>query len=259
MLIQRQTLLGISSVKGRLVQKLYQRATIRDFDHGYIGFYAVFCYVLQTWKCLKRLETARFHAANRNVGDIPLFNVYPKRLNHSSLLWLRSPHYTGSSKKMDGIWNRYNLKGTRRIYTFGILKCSEKFKVLDLSQYISICAQFVALETYKRHSICCHVFWIMSRVKVSMVDVILSCRCWIFLIFSAYTMFLMYPQQEKIKWREIWASRWPGYWSPPQEKINWASRWPGYWSPPQEKINWASRWPGYCSNPSNPSIRESLI
>ena len=40
--------------------------------------------------------------------------------------------YTGSSKKMDGIWNRYNLKSTGRIYTFGILKCSEKFKVLDL-------------------------------------------------------------------------------------------------------------------------------
>ena len=39
---------------------------------------------------------------------------------------------TGSSKKMDGILNRYNLKSTRRIYTFGVLKCSEKFKVLDL-------------------------------------------------------------------------------------------------------------------------------
>ena len=39
---------------------------------------------------------------------------------------------TGSSKKMDGIWNRYNLKSTGRIYTFCILKCSEKFKVLDL-------------------------------------------------------------------------------------------------------------------------------
>ena len=39
---------------------------------------------------------------------------------------------TGLSKKMDGIWNRYNLKSTGRIYTFGILKCSEKFKVLDL-------------------------------------------------------------------------------------------------------------------------------
>jgi hypothetical protein len=33
---------------------------------------------------------------------------------------------------MDGIWNRYNLKRTGRIYTFGVLKCSEKFKVLDL-------------------------------------------------------------------------------------------------------------------------------
>jgi hypothetical protein len=32
---------------------------------------------------------------------------------------------------------------------------------------------------------------------------------------AAYTMFLMYPPQEKIKWREIWASKWPGYWSTP--------------------------------------------
>ena len=39
---------------------------------------------------------------------------------------------TGLSKKMDGIWNRYNLKTTGRIYTFGVLKYSEKFKVLDL-------------------------------------------------------------------------------------------------------------------------------
>ena len=39
---------------------------------------------------------------------------------------------TGAAKKMDGIWNRYNLKTTRRIYTFGILKCSGKFNVLDL-------------------------------------------------------------------------------------------------------------------------------
>ena len=41
-------------------------------------------------------------------------------------------HTTGLSKKMGGIWNRYNLKSTGRIYTFGVLKCSEKFKVLDL-------------------------------------------------------------------------------------------------------------------------------
>ena len=39
---------------------------------------------------------------------------------------------TGLSKNMDGIWNSYNLKSTGRIYTFGVLKCSEKFKVLDL-------------------------------------------------------------------------------------------------------------------------------
>ena len=32
---------------------------------------------------------------------------------------------TGSSKEMD-------LKSTRRIYSFGVLKCSEKLKVLDL-------------------------------------------------------------------------------------------------------------------------------
>ena len=33
---------------------------------------------------------------------------------------------------MDGIWNRYSLKSTGRIYAFGVLKCSEEFKVLDL-------------------------------------------------------------------------------------------------------------------------------
>jgi len=33
---------------------------------------------------------------------------------------------------MDRILNRYNLKRTRRIYTFGVLKCPEKFKVLGL-------------------------------------------------------------------------------------------------------------------------------
>ena len=38
---------------------------------------------------------------------------------------------TGSSKKMDEILNRYNLKSNGRIYTFGVLRCSEKFKVLD--------------------------------------------------------------------------------------------------------------------------------
>ena len=56
-----------------------------------------------------------------------------KRNLNSVLCFPRSRgRNTGSSKKMDGIWNRYNLKRTRRIYTFGILKCSDKFKVLDL-------------------------------------------------------------------------------------------------------------------------------
>jgi hypothetical protein len=49
---------------------------------------------------------------------------------------VNSTVYTGLSKKMDGIWNRYNLKSTGWIYTFGILKCLEKFKVLDLLKYI---------------------------------------------------------------------------------------------------------------------------
>ena len=98
---------------------------------------------------------------------------------------------------MDGIWNRCNLKSTRRIYTFGVIKCSEKFKGLELPQYISICAPFVALETFKRNYISCHVFWIMSRVTVSMADVILSCRCSIFLTFSAHTVFLMYRHRTK--------------------------------------------------------------
>jgi len=34
----------------------------------------------------------------------------------------KSFFHTGLSKKMDGIWNRYNLKSTGRIYTFGVLK-----------------------------------------------------------------------------------------------------------------------------------------
>jgi hypothetical protein len=33
---------------------------------------------------------------------------------------------------MDGIWNRYNLKSTGRIYMFPVLKRSEKVKVLEL-------------------------------------------------------------------------------------------------------------------------------
>ena len=55
------------------------------------------------------------------------------KINTAKKVFYEHRVYTGSSKKMDGIWNRYNLKCTRRMYTFSILKCSEKFKVLDLS------------------------------------------------------------------------------------------------------------------------------
>jgi len=50
--------------------------------------------------------------------------------HHRDFLLLEQ-YSTGSSKKMDGISNRYNLKRTGRIYTIRVLKCSEKFKVLD--------------------------------------------------------------------------------------------------------------------------------
>jgi hypothetical protein len=39
---------------------------------------------------------------------------------------------TGLSKKMGGILNRYNLKSTGRIYTFHVLKCSDKFSGVDV-------------------------------------------------------------------------------------------------------------------------------
>ena len=54
------------------------------------------------------------------------------RLAYTRVLTPYDTSNTGLSKKMDGIWNRYNLKSTGLIYTFGVLKCSEKIKVLDL-------------------------------------------------------------------------------------------------------------------------------
>jgi len=62
--------------------------------------------------------------------DNLLFYVY--KIYVVGMYFLYKNFNTGLSKKMDGIWNSYNLKSTGRIYTFGILKCSEKFKVLDL-------------------------------------------------------------------------------------------------------------------------------
>jgi len=37
----------------------------------------------------------------------------------------------------------------------------------------------------------------LNHVSCFVADVILSCRCWIFLIFSAYTVFLTYPHSKK--------------------------------------------------------------
>ena len=62
-------------------------------------------------------------------GDGRWTVLWPKLIRSTSSHFI---YYTVLSKKMDGIWNRYNLKSTGRIYTFGVLKYSEKFKVLDL-------------------------------------------------------------------------------------------------------------------------------
>ena len=63
----------------------------------------------------------------------------PLQACNGSALPLYIYTYTELSKKMDGIWNYYNLKSTRRIYTFGVLKCSVKLKFwtyLSTFQYV---------------------------------------------------------------------------------------------------------------------------
>ena len=67
---------------------------------------------------------------NYPAHSVKIHSLYKRHLH--KLITGHSKVCTGSSKKMDGIWNRYNLKSTGRIYTFGVLKCSETFKVLDL-------------------------------------------------------------------------------------------------------------------------------
>jgi hypothetical protein len=47
--------------------------------------------VLQALKRLKFFKTLGFHAANRNLGGTLVFNVYFKRRNSPSLLWLKPP------------------------------------------------------------------------------------------------------------------------------------------------------------------------
>jgi len=61
-----------------------------------------------------------------------LHSMADNRIYFILIITLPLHRNTGLSKRMDGISNRYNLKGSGRIYTFGVLKCSEKFKVLDL-------------------------------------------------------------------------------------------------------------------------------
>ena len=61
------------------------------------------------------------------------FGYVAQHLNHCATAIAVYVCNTGLSKEIDGIWNHYNLKSTGRIYTVGVLKCSEKFKVLDIS------------------------------------------------------------------------------------------------------------------------------
>ena len=84
---------------------------------------------------LKSGAVGSYHVRPHSDNDFTiLYNL--SNLRHAFKWRVREDMYgwcsTGLSKKMDGIWNRYNLKSTGRICTFGFLKYSEKFKVLDL-------------------------------------------------------------------------------------------------------------------------------
>ena len=53
----------------------------------------------------------------------PAYEVTIQKINVAHLSMSQKVHverlgYTGLSKKMDGIWNPYNLKSIGRIYTF---------------------------------------------------------------------------------------------------------------------------------------------
>ena len=84
------------------------------------------------FKCVYvRTMNRLLHGMSQCLFFIPQVLIMSSRC-HSNHKIPQALLYTGLSKKMDGIWNRYNLKSTGRIYTFGVLKYSEKFKVLDL-------------------------------------------------------------------------------------------------------------------------------
>ena len=98
------------------LQILEKSSNIKFHDNPFIGSRVIPCGRTDRRKDMTKLIVAFINFTNAHKNC----NVLNTTLN------------TGLSKKMDGIWNRYNLKSTGRIYTFGVLKCSEKFKVLDL-------------------------------------------------------------------------------------------------------------------------------
>ena len=90
-----------------------------------------------TWAETRRVSVTKIWEWKCSVsGHLPLITLpfYKKTETRPLFAHLQKQIHqnTESSKKMDGVWNRYNLKSTGRIYTFGVLKFSEKFKVLDL-------------------------------------------------------------------------------------------------------------------------------
>jgi hypothetical protein len=66
-------------------------------------------------------------------------------------------------------------------------------------QYISIRAPFFALQMSSLYSASYRTWESISGMTVAIVVLILSFRCRRSLIFSAYTMFLLYLQKKKIK------------------------------------------------------------
>ena len=115
-----------SSVCGsvRLSVRMEQlRSHWKDFNE--IWYWSIF------WKCVKKIQDSL--KSDRITGTVNEDQCKFVIISRSLIIWIKMfQTNSGLSKKMDGIWNRYNLKSTGRIYTFGVLKCSEKFKVLDL-------------------------------------------------------------------------------------------------------------------------------
>ena len=114
-----------TSWRGCLPEKIFNELCRRESFKIYIQELTV---ILE--KCTAAIDFLTSCAKKKTYGSKSLIVNIFKTLPTSIVKLLNA--YTGSSKKMDGILNRYNLKCTGRIYTFGVLKCSEKFKVLDL-------------------------------------------------------------------------------------------------------------------------------